>query len=308
MKKIVKQINDFIRKENTTGLFFILLWVGFLVYANYGMGWYKSWVRQTDGLISVAAHSAIYFIAYMICLLITSLFNKNFNWLAKPWFWTISISAPLVFAFTSHYDFIDLLDVSSSNYNWLYYTSRVSFWFSQVAVVTLFCGVIWFFKDKGSTTFYGLSKYEDSLKPYFYMLLIMLVPIMIAGTTEGFLETYPRIKSTMKEGYPMLSKFHYISYEVIYGFNFIGIEIFFRGFLILSLLDILGKDAILPMACFYVAIHFGKPMGECISSFFGGSMLGIISYHNGSIKGGVLVHIGIAWMMEISGTLGTWFW
>jgi len=49
-------------------------------------------------------------------------------------------------------------------------------------------------------------------------------------------------------------------------------------------------------------------MGECISSFFGGSLLGIISFHSNSIKGGLLVHMGIAWLMEISGALGLWVW
>ena len=45
-------------------------------------------------------------------------------------------------------------------------------------------------------------------------------------------------------------------------------------------------------------------MGEAISSFFGGLLLGIVSYNTGSILGGLLVHLGIAWMMEIGGFLG----
>ena len=99
----------------------------------------------------------------------------------------------------------------------------------------------------------------------------------------------------------------YILFELAYGLNFLGIEVFFRGFLVMALVNILGKDAILPMAVFYVSIHFTKPMGECISSFFGGSLLGIISYHTNSIKGGLLVHVGIAWMMEIAGGVGGMF-
>jgi hypothetical protein len=39
-------------------------------------------------------------------------------------------------------------------------------------------------------------------------------------------------------------------------------------------------------------------MGECVSSFFGGLVLGILSYRTGSIAAGVLVHVGIAWLME----------
>ena len=65
-----------------------------------------------------------------------------------------------------------------------------------------------------------------------------------------------------------------------------------------------GKDAILPMACFYCTIHFGKPLGECISSYFGGIILGVVVYHTRSIYGGLLVHLGIAWLMELGGYIG----
>ncbi|MBK8951734.1 MAG: hypothetical protein IPM85_04820 [Chitinophagaceae bacterium] len=64
-----------------------------------------------------------------------------------------------------------------------------------------------------------------------------------------------------------------IVYELSYGSDFFTIELFFRGFLVLAFAKWAGKDAILPMACFYCTIHFGKPMAECISSFFGGLIL-----------------------------------
>ncbi len=52
------------------------------------------------------------------------------------------------------------------------------------------------------------------------------------------------------------------------------------------------------MAATYVFLHFGKPMGEAISSGFGGYILGIIALYSGNIWGGVFVHVGIAWLME----------
>jgi hypothetical protein len=56
------------------------------------------------------------------------------------------------------------------------------------------------------------------------------------------------------------------------------------------------------MAIFYCTIHFGKPLGECISSFFGGIILGVVSYHTRTIFGGFMVHVGIAWLMELAGS------
>jgi len=101
-----------------------------------------------------------------------------------------------------------------------------------------------------------------------------------------------------------LSWWHKLIFELSYGSDFFSIEIFFRGFLVLAFAKWAGKDAILPMACFYCTIHFGKPLGECISSYFGGLILGIVVYNTKTIWGGLIVHLGIAWLMEIGGWLG----
>ena len=73
--------------------------------------------------------------------------------------------------------------------------------------------------------------------------------------------------------------FYKLLFELSYGSDFFSVEIFFRGFLVIGFMKWAGKDAILPMACFYCTIHFGKPLGECISSYFGGMLLGIVSYN-----------------------------
>lgn len=133
-----------------------------------------------------------------------------------------------------------------------------------------------------------------------------MVPVIaLASTQKDFLQVYPKVKLLSN-----ISINHQIDYwrqllfELCYGIDFFSIEFFFRGFLILALIDICGTHCIVPMACFYCAIHLGKPMGEAISSFWGGMLLGIISYNTGSIWGGLIVHLGIAWMMETGGWLG----
>src|SRR5690606_32481 len=93
-------------------------------------------------------------------------------------------------------------------------------------------------------------------------------------------------------------------FELSYGLDFFTIELFFRGFLILAFLRYAGKAAILPMAAFYCSIHFGKPLLECITSYFGGLILGVIVLHSRSIWGGLIVHLGIAWLMEVAGYIG----
>ncbi|MEM6642430.1 MAG: CPBP family intramembrane glutamic endopeptidase, partial [Bacteroidota bacterium] len=92
-------------------------------------------------------------------------------------------------------------------------------------------------------------------------------------------------------------------YELCYGSNFISVELIFRGFLIFSFTRTLGSYAVLPMVATYAFLHFGKPLGETISSVFGGYVLGILSYNSKSIWGGILIHLGVAWLMELFGWL-----
>jgi membrane protease YdiL (CAAX protease family) len=134
------------------------------------------------------------------------------------------------------------------------------------------------------------------------MLLIMIPLIAAASTQPDFQAMYPKLKLiTTASTIDKLSWWKKLLFELSYGSDFISIELFFRGFLILAFIKWAGKDAILPMACFYCTIHFGKPLGECISSYFGGMILGIVVYNTRSIFGGLMVHLGIAWLMEIGG-------
>ena len=136
------------------------------------------------------------------------------------------------------------------------------------------------------------------------MLLIMVPLVAAASTQPDFLAVYPKLKLiTGNNGNDWITWWHKLLFEISYGSDFISIELFFRGFLVLAFIKRAGKDAILPMACFYCTIHFGKPLGECISSYFGGIILGIVVYNTRSILGGLMVHLGIAWMMELGGYL-----
>lgn len=187
----------------------------------------------------------------------------------------------------------------------IFYERCIS-WIIRVLVVLVPIFIIWWIKDRNQAPFYGLAPLGDA-KPYWWMLLMMVPLIALASTQPDFLQAYPKAKvlaALPESGW--WQRLRYLVYEGCYGFDFVSIEFFFRGFLILALVRICGMHCILPMACFYCSIHFGKPMGEAISSFWGGLLLGIISYHTGSVWGGLLVHLGIAWMMELGGALGHW--
>lgn len=141
------------------------------------------------------------------------------------------------------------------------------------------------------------------------MILLLLVPLIaLASTRPDFLHTYPKVKNIgFLSGYTHPVWPWKALYELSYGLDFLSIELFFRGFLVIGLARYAGQYAILPMAAFYCTIHFGKPLGECISSLFGGLALGVIAWRTRSILGGLIVHLGLAWMMELGGWIGNMF-
>lgn len=196
----------------------------------------------------------------------------------------------------------------SGDSGWNEYWNHVFYWPLLALIISSLLFIIWKIFDHHQT-FYGLNTKGFNPNPYFTMLLIMLPLVAAASTQPDFLAVYPKLKSIENVFYDdRITWWQKLLFEFSYGCDFITIELFFRGFLILAFVKWVGKDAILPMACFYCSIHFGKTLGECISSYFGGIILGIIVYNSKSIWGGLLVHLGIAWMMELGGYIGNKFY
>jgi len=151
----------------------------------------------------------------------------------------------------------------------------------------------------------GLTTRNFDARPYF-LLLAMLIPLIaLASTQPDFLAVYPKVKNIgFLDGHARPLWPWQLLYELSYGLDFLNIELFFRGLLVIGLVRYAGNSVILPMAAFYCTIHFGKPLGECISSFFGGLILGVLAARTRSIVGGLIVHLGLAWLMELGGWMG----
>ncbi len=60
-----------------------------------------------------------------------------------------------------------------------------------------------------------------------------------------------------------------------------------------------GHGAIWVMLIPYVMIHFTKPPAEAAGAVSAGTVLGVLSLRSGSILGGVLIHVSVAWMMDL---------
>ena len=275
--------------------------IGTCIYLNY---WHFLELRFAAGSQTrwgnFSGYYLLYFIPFAAAFFLQLVFYKNCSYFKSCWFWIILLLAPAFFSFRVNFDFHQPLIRQVWNGDEQLFWLRSLNWVVRVFVVLIPVFIIWFIKDKNNQPFYG-TKAVKRLGPYFIMLLIMVPLIALASTQKDFLQMYPKTHFLDQLNLPS-KKWHYLIYELCYGFDFVSIEFFFRGFLILSLAKICGPRCIIPVACFYCTIHFGKPMGEAISSFWGGLLLGVVSFNTGSIWGGLIVHLGIAWLMEA----GSW--
>jgi len=304
MKQILDFIKQYFKEVDKTVCILSTVFASILIYLNYSQGLEKWLTKGPLPLGNFTGHYLLFLFAFTIPY-IFYLVSKPNKYFQQPLFIFLLIIAPAIFALkVSMYTFIHFSDDTLLNQYW----NRVAYFPLRLIILVSMLLLVWLRFDK-QEAFYGLNLKNFNWKPYVLMLLFMMPLIAAASTQHDFLEAYPKLKSVLPlpEKYQSMWWFYKLLFEISYGSDFFSIELFFRGFLILGFIKWAGKEAILPMACFYCTIHFGKPLGECISSYFGGILLGILIYHTKSIFGGLIVHLGIAWLMEVGGYVGNLF-
>ena len=260
-------------------------------------------INTSSRHIQYVAWFLVFTVAFVIPYLIYSFFKKA-NLFTKSSFLIVLFAAPILFAWKMAFNF-NIAFTHSPELNTYY--NQVIYWPLKLLIISVIVFIIWKLYETNQS-FYGTVPVNFKIAPYLVMLCFMVPLIGAASTQADFLHVYPKLKNLHYLSPDKGNWFYKLIYELAYGSDFITIELFFRGFLILGFIQYAGKEAILPMAVFYCTIHFGKPLAECISSFFGGIILGVISYNTRTIWGGIIVHLGIAWLMELGGYLGNLYY
>ncbi len=137
---------------------------------------------------------------------------------------------------------------------------------------------------------------KDFWKIYLLICSFMIPLVYVVSLTDGFSGKYPFFK--VYKGEPYLSA-AFGTWEAVYFFQFFGLEFFFRGFLVQSLKPSLGIYSIFVMTVPYCMIHFGKPMPESFAAIAAGIFLGWLSFKNGNIWLGLLLHCTVALTMDV---------
>lgn len=304
MKRLISLLWDFV-KHDFKWLTFVLifLWASLLLIVNYSLELEDDIIDMlpTNGL-RFLGYLALYSTAYYGATAIVRFTKKGDLAPLNKKFWLISFLGIAVFSADSGFVFHEYL------LDWLNPNPRLSnFYFAVLSnaieflTIALPLFLVNYFLISNREDNLGINRKEIDLKPFFIILLLIAPFIFISAFEKGLNNYYPTFRYSGAAKVLDVSVWVPVSiYEFFYGLNFFTVELMFRGFMIIGLIAILGRNAVLPASVLYCAIHFGKPLAEAVSSIFGGYILGAIAYQTRAIWGGVIVHMGLAWLMELS--------
>ncbi len=307
MKEFFIEIRDFLKKDfNIYAYSYTVLFLAIVLYLNYKYNFEDGFIDKNYGKLSGFWVYPLYYIVPYYTVIIPVLFFKKQQYkLQQSEFWLKSLIFFGTYGFFAalwqHRTFLHFSDFTVSEKYFIHETvhelRRI------VPFIIIFFGVKSFY-DKRDKHLYGLRYKGLNYRPFFLILILILPLIVVASFQSDFQQSYPQFKFwNQQEALGMSPLLSAIVFEIAYGADFVSVELLFRGALVVGMSRVLGKEAVLPMAAAYVIIHFGKPVGEAVSSFFGGLILGIHSFVKRNIFGGIIIHVGIAYFMEIAAIL-----
>lgn len=176
---------------------------------------------------------------------------------------------------------------------------RMMWW---AATQILFYGIVplivWTVVLRRSPQEIGLRVRETASHAWIYgaMFAFGAPFVLVASATSEFQSRYPLpFTPAGSDPWPELWL-----WWAIYAVQFVAVELFFRGFLVLGLAPRLGSLAIPVMVIPYTMIHFVKPPAEVMAAVVGGFVMGILAYRTRSIWWGVALHCAIAAVMDVA--------
>jgi uncharacterized protein len=131
---------------------------------------------------------------------------------------------------------------------------------------------------------------------YLVFFAVMGPLILLVSYDAHFQHTYPFYRPQMDENlWPW-----FWAWELLYAFQFLSLEFFFRGFMVHGLKRQLGSMAIPAMMVPYCMIHFGKPLPETFGAIVAGLVLGFMSLRTRSVILGAAIHVSVALSMDFA--------
>lgn len=307
MKPIYHLLLNYSKKHyNTKALLSILLLLAICISINYS-------IELEDDYIDQIQHDGWRFLAmfffqglpYLLTIWILQTFGLVGKWWEFKGFWFTFIIGFSLLALDRSVYFADEVSRHITPLNYRYNFKIVNFLSGLVFIIIPLLVFGWITQKDNKS--FGLFSRFTGIKPYLILLAFGILCVFIGGFFGDIQDYYPiynKANPIFHQQKTGLNNFESIAlFETSYALSFISVEVFFRGFLIFAFSRYLGTYVVFPMAVTYCVLHFGKPMTETISSIFGGYILGIVALKHKNIRGGILIHVGMALSMEIIGYL-----
>jgi hypothetical protein len=304
VKKIITSTLSFIKYDFDFKLYSkVIAFTAFIIFLEYQFGLYS---RFADKFVFSNYIYLINFIAFSIAyfgVIIILKTHKNSKVSLSLEFWLKSfIAIATVSLYIGYFGYNGIqFSMPYPAKRFYYYTANN---LSGIFTLLLPLILIYLIFDRNKEIpFYGFSFKNFNLKIALQLSIFAVIIAFIGSKFESVSQYYPILERTSHEAFANeVSIPHWLAatiFEFAYMFDFAMIELFFRGIMIFGFVKLLGPRAIFPVACLYAAIHFGKPLPETISSFFGAYLLGIIAINQKNIGIGVVLHCSLALAMEV---------
>lgn len=133
-------------------------------------------------------------------------------------------------------------------------------------------------------------------KKYLGLFAVAAPFVVVASTTAEFQDRYPLYEISVGQ----VGVWGDLAvWWPLYVAQFVAVETFFRGYLVIGLAPLLGRSSILVATIPYLMIHFVKPPMEALASIVGGLVMGTLAYRTRSVWWGVALHVGVAALMDV---------
>jgi hypothetical protein len=307
LKKIWKLLVGHVKSDFDWRLYTAVgIFLAISITINYSINLENGVIDKFTGKpIRVVWYFLLYSFGYFASTVIVFYQTKQFHYFRSRRYWLITLAAMIFLSFNLGFPYLRqvadfVTDDSYRLFLWAFgvINNLINFFIEALPLFVF----AWFFEKKREN--FGVNGNSIDLRPYWQILMIVAPIVLIASFEQSFRDYYPVYKRYLitEENNPTdLPTWLFATvYELAYGMDFFNVEFLFRGVLVIGVSQVIGKEAILHMVSVYCFLHFGKPLGECISSIFGGYILGVVAYYTRNIWGGVIVHIGLAWMMELA--------
>ncbi|TNF23855.1 MAG: hypothetical protein EP314_08705 [Bacteroidetes bacterium] len=306
MKELYHALADFIRKDFSWPIHgATMVFLAIAMYINYSPTIDVSPFDLRGGVWPRSGYYGIlfggtYFATALLCQV------GNSTRFLNDWrFWVLALAFVFI-ATVPKLHIWPLIHIREQGWNLheMVFVSRCHFFVHQMLISLFGLGIVYLMMRSKVDIEYGFSLKWDALRPYFLVLLLVAPLIVAASFFPAFQDAYPQYKPwKYNDVFGLDNTQRAVLFELCYSTGFVAVEAVFRGALAMTMIKLMGTRAVLAMASFYCVFHFGKPAGEAVGAFFGGYALGVLAIHSRSVFGGLIVHLGVAMLMESMGYL-----